>query len=300
MQTRSSTKKVTRQSARATRGSKRSLDSQENTPEPKRRRTALKRIRPATSETEEPQSSSDSSVLFNDESELMALRRTLQQVQEDLSALQQDQRQLDDITRGIQRGLDEAQPRDALRFLEEHFTCALCLEIIPLSAHPVTIPHPNCGHTFCALCMVKHFFSRFHRTCGGWHEHVECPMCRSILIYTPNQVPRSLLTFPFAKNRIADAAVAAMIDQLTAQIEGVGILNPCEDMEQVKGGIKSDFESPLAVWRTGGSSRIEWLDRREYVFHLFTPFHVTPLTLWRIQKRQTYVYMYHNTFVRAC
>jgi len=134
------------------------------------------------------------------------------------------------------------------------------LEII---AHPVTVPHPNCGHTFCALCMVKHFFSRFHRTCGGWHEHVECPMCRSILIYTPNQVPRSLLTFPFAKNRMVDAAVAAMIDQLTAQIEGAGILNPCEDMEQTKGGIKIDCESPLAVWRMGGSSRVEWLERRE-------------------------------------
>ena len=55
----------------------------------------------------------------------MALRRTLQQVQEDLSALQQDQRQLDDLTRGIRHDRVEAQPRDTLRFLEEHFTCAL-------------------------------------------------------------------------------------------------------------------------------------------------------------------------------
>ena len=62
----------------------------------------------------------------------MALRRTLQQVQEDLSALQKDQRQLDDITRGIQRDLDEAQPRDTLRFLEEHFTCALCAHLLHL------------------------------------------------------------------------------------------------------------------------------------------------------------------------
>jgi hypothetical protein len=139
-------------------------------------------------------------------------------------------------------------------------------------AHPVTVPHPSCGHTFCAICMVKHFFSRFHRTCGGWHEHVECPMCRSILIYTPNQLPRSLLTFPFAKNRMADAAVVAMIDQLTAQIESTstGILNPCEDLEGTKGGYKIDRESPLGVWRTGGSSRMEWLERLECVFQLFT------------------------------
>jgi len=261
MQTRSSAKRTTRQSTRTIRDSKRPLDSREDIPEPKRRRIARKGGRPVASETEAPQSSSGPSAPPDDDpSELADLRRTLQQVQEDLSALQQDQRQLDDVTRGIQHDLDEAQPRDTLRFLEEHFTCALCLEII---AHPVTVPHPNCGHTFCALCMVKHFFSRFHRTCGGWHEHVECPMCRSILIYTPNQPPRSLLTFPFAKNRIADAAVTAMVDQLTTQVEGAGIVRLCGDVEQTKGGFKTECESPLAVWRMGGSSRIEWLERRE-------------------------------------
>ena len=149
-------------------------------------------------------------------------------------------------------------------------TSSLTHKSASFRAHPVTVPHPNCGHTFCAICMVKHFFSRFHRTCGGWHEHVECPMCRSILIYTPNQLPRSLLTFPFAKNRMTDAAVVAMIDQLTAQIEGTGIPNPCEDVDQTKGGFRFDRESPLSVWRTGGSSRMEWLERREYVSQLST------------------------------
>jgi small-conductance mechanosensitive channel len=94
-------------------------------PEPKRRRTAHKKSRPAASETEAPQSSSGPSAPFDEDSELVALRKTLQQVQEDLSVLQQDQRQVDDITRGIQHDRDEAQPRDTLHFLEEHFTCAL-------------------------------------------------------------------------------------------------------------------------------------------------------------------------------
>lgn len=260
MQTRSSAKRVTRHSTRAARAPKRSLDPQEDTLVQKRRRTAGKRPRAITSETETSQPTSGSSAPFNEESELAELKKTLKQTQEDLSALQQDQRQLDDITRGLQHDRDEAQPRDTLRFLEEHFTCALCLEII---AHPVTVPHPNCGHTFCAICMVKHFFSRFHRTCGGWHEHVECPMCRSIIIYTPNQLPRSLLTFPFARNRMADAAVVAMVDQLTMQIEAMGTPNPCENVDQAKGGIKIDCASPLVVWRMGGSSRMEWLERRE-------------------------------------
>lgn len=106
-------------------GSKRPLNPQEDVPGPKRRRTALKKSRPAAPETETAQSSSGHPASADDESELAALRRTLQQVQENLSALQQDQRQPDNITRGIQHDLDEAQPRDTLRFLEEHFTCAL-------------------------------------------------------------------------------------------------------------------------------------------------------------------------------
>ena len=106
-------------------GSKRSLNSQEDVPEPKRHRTGRKRFRPAASETEAAQSSSGPAVSADDESELVALRRTLQQVQEDLPTLQNDQRQPNYITRGIQRDLDEARPRDTLRFLEEHFKCAL-------------------------------------------------------------------------------------------------------------------------------------------------------------------------------
>ena len=106
-------------------GSKRSLDPQEDTPVPKRRRIARKKTRPTgASGTEALQSSSGTLGPSSDDSELTALRRTLQQVQKDLSVLQRDQRQLDDITRGIRHGLDEAQPHDTLQFFEEHFTCA--------------------------------------------------------------------------------------------------------------------------------------------------------------------------------
>jgi len=94
-------------------------------PEPKRRKTARKRSLPPASEVEVAEPLPGPSPPVDNESELAALKRTLHQVQEALSALQQDQRQLDDITRGIQHDLDEAQPRDTLRFLEEHFTCAL-------------------------------------------------------------------------------------------------------------------------------------------------------------------------------
>lgn len=122
---------------------KRSLDSQEDTLEPKRRRAAGKRSRPASSEKEATQSTSGSSAPFEEESELVTLRKTLQQVQEDLSALKQDQRQPEDITRGLQHDRDEALPRDTLRFLEEHFTCALWVPLLRLrsSDYSATRPH---------------------------------------------------------------------------------------------------------------------------------------------------------------
>jgi hypothetical protein len=113
-----------------TSGSKRSLDLQEDTPELKRRRTAGKRSRPASSDTETLYSTAGSSAPSDEGSELVTLRKTLQQVQEDLSSIQQDQRQLDNITRGLQRDRDEAQPRETLRFLEEHFTCAMWVPLI--------------------------------------------------------------------------------------------------------------------------------------------------------------------------
>jgi hypothetical protein len=79
----------------------------------------------APSETETPQSSSGSSAPSDEDSELAALRRPCNRSKKICLLSRQDQRQLDDITRGIQHDLDEAQPRDTLRFLEEHFTCAL-------------------------------------------------------------------------------------------------------------------------------------------------------------------------------
>lgn len=126
-----------------TSGSKRPWDSQDDTPEPKRRRTAGKRSRPASSDTETLQSTAGSSAPFDEESELVALRKTLQQVQEDLSSIQQDQRQFNDITLGLQRDWDEAQPRETLRFLEEHFTCALWVPLLRLRGSDYSTVHPS-------------------------------------------------------------------------------------------------------------------------------------------------------------
>lgn len=62
-----------------------------------------------------------------------------------------------------------------------------CYDIM---AQPYSLNPGQCGHTFCALCILRHFFSRLHKACGGWHESVDCPMCRSLLVITPDRVPR--------------------------------------------------------------------------------------------------------------
>ena len=124
-------------------------------------------------------------------------------------------------------------------------------------------------------------------------------MCRSIIVYTPSELPRSLFTFPFAKNRMADAAVVAMVDQLSEEVEATGISNLCEDVEQSKGGIKADCDYSLAAWRKGGSSRMDWLERREYVSN-YPSSHSVLLTPRLIQKGQTYVSIHRGTPALMC
>ncbi|KAG1746602.1 uncharacterized protein EDB91DRAFT_1049123, partial [Suillus paluster] len=115
--------------------------------------------------------------------------------------------------------LEECQERLArttLRQLEDYFTCPLCFEIMSC---PYSLNPRQCGHAFCATCILKWFFSRLHRVCGTWHEPVDCPMCRSTLCSTPDNVPRSDFSFPFTPNRAADNAIRGMISTLAKEAD---------------------------------------------------------------------------------
>ncbi|KIJ65615.1 hypothetical protein HYDPIDRAFT_130946 [Hydnomerulius pinastri MD-312] len=105
-----------------------------------------------------------------------------------------------------------------LKELEEYFACPLCFEVM---ACPYSLIPRHCGHTFCATCILKWFFSRLHRGCGGWHESVDCPMCRSTLPYTPDQTPRPDFSFPFIPNRSADMAVQGLIKSMSQDLANV-------------------------------------------------------------------------------
>lgn len=174
----------------------------------------------------------------------------------------------------------EREAELTLRQLEEHFMCALCYEVL---AAPYALNPGQCGHTFCALCILKWFFSRLHRACGGWHESVDCPICRSLLIITPEGAVRAFVTFPFVPNRVAAATIEALVEKLLElplcsqakikkeETEGLWASQSRKDRgsECARKEEQSDVKEPdkvsdaldVTVWREGGHMRAEWLKR---------------------------------------
>jgi hypothetical protein len=259
MQTRSSStnRRVTRQStATQSAGAKRQALVQLEDPKPKRRRTTLATL---SSSCAKEQSSIPTTSIS-----AAPHRTTLRQERDESTRLRKELKQRDaEIERlticatDNKKEVEVSARRQALDFLEEHYTCALCLDVM---AHPLTLPHPHCGHSFCGICILKHFFSQYHRACGSWHENVSCPMCRGILTYTPSFTPstssRSLLSFPFAKNRAANSAICSLVQKLAGE-------KPLQKKGRGKGKSKAieDTDEALALWRHGGTARTDWLDR---------------------------------------
>ncbi|EPQ56567.1 hypothetical protein GLOTRDRAFT_138262 [Gloeophyllum trabeum ATCC 11539] len=147
----------------------------------------------------------------------------------------------------IEQHADQAR-QAALAQLEANFTCALCYEIM---ACPYSLNHPLCGHTFCADCIAKWFFSRLHRECGAWHEAVNCPVCRAKLAPPQPHPPRRDWAFPFSPNRIADAVLTDLI-ALLAREEKSGRKNKSS---------KAASLHVLSEWIAGGSLHTDWVNR---------------------------------------
>lgn len=152
-------------------------------------------------------------------------------------------------------------------------------------ATPYTLNPGSCGHTFCALCILKWFFSRLHNACGSWHESVDCPICRSVLAVTPDATPRSTFTFPFVPNRTAAAVLEFLIEKLAGSrgqfmkvkrehSEGLGESGSRKE-EREKDCVPkpskldaTDDNTSVADWREGGHMRTEWLKKDRCVDNL--------------------------------
>ncbi|KDR80663.1 hypothetical protein GALMADRAFT_1097534 [Galerina marginata CBS 339.88] len=176
--------------------------------------------------------------------------------------------------------LAEQETRATLNQLEEHFTCPLCMESL---AAPYSLSPSNCGHTFCGLCILKWFFSRLHRVCGLWHESVDCPICRSVLIPTPERTPRPQATFPFVPNRVTASVIESLVEKLakaplysqakikreesegtwgsqSSKNRGRGCVRKMEPPEERDSEKISDILD-VTTWREGGHMRAEWLKK---------------------------------------
>lgn len=116
-------------------------------------------------------------------------------------------------------------------------------------ACPYAMTPRNCGHTFCATCILKWFFSRLHKGCGGWHEAVDCPLCRTALPHTPERTPRYNSSFPFTPNRTADTAIRGMINAIAHELDAASSVVP----------------NSLFEWHEDGLAKQEWSKRERYV-----------------------------------
>ncbi|KAI0765672.1 hypothetical protein BD413DRAFT_574652 [Trametes elegans] len=160
-----------------------------------------------------------------------------------------------------------AQSKWILSHLEDQFTCSLCYDVM---ACPYTLTPGTCGHSFCALCILKWCFTLVHRQCGYWHDSLECPLCRTELPYTPDRTPRSAFTFPFTPNRLADAAIKALLENLKSLQPSAGSAprrtgssSRTRSRGQVAGPSASAHTDGVSLWREGGASLTEWQDREK-------------------------------------
>ncbi|KAH6915920.1 hypothetical protein BKA70DRAFT_1418837 [Coprinopsis sp. MPI-PUGE-AT-0042] len=198
--------------------------------------------------------------------------------------------------------LAEHDALTTLSHLDEHFQCPLCYEV---AATPYTVSSPDCGHTFCAICILKWFFSRLHPPCGSWHEAVDCPICRARFVYTPDAPPREADTFPFVPNRLATTVITAFIEKIGSHPVNTAMHVKKEEEEVMVSGSKraggrkcsrktkeeemEEDEKPrtsaIDAWKEGGALRTEWLRKEREGRQEMTRLHGS----WRVLRSMDFV-----------
>ena len=119
-------------------------------------------------------------------------------------------------------------------------------------ACPYQLHHGRCGHTFCALCLLRWCFAAVHRGCGYWHDALECPLCRAELPYTPDVIPRQMCTFPFVPCRLGDTILQTLLDILQDAAEAA-----FKDAG-ASTGVHQKLDDKLIAWSRHGEARIDW------------------------------------------
>lgn len=125
------------------------------------------------------------------------------------------------------------------------------------------------GKTISQIVLIRilpHPFPKAHEACGGWHEYVPCPICRSQLIVTPERIPRHDITFPFIPNRTVDSAVKDLIGKLEVTASGMK-KNSSSSSGRTRSRVKKEDgevkSAGLEEWRSGGKLKRDWILREK-------------------------------------
>lgn len=214
--------------------------------------TNLKRRR---DEFEEERSS------FHDEMsrERRLLKKERTELEKERCRIERQDHQLDTMASKLEQRAEELstwqaelysmEAEKAMQQLDDLYSCSLCFDIL---AYPQSLSPAQCGHTFCAACVLKWFLSNFCGGCDVWHSRLECPLCRAQLpAIVMNQPNRSEKSCPFTINRLAESSINSILETL----DNI----PRANISKMKPEVKDD----LAKWRTGGSARVDHEKRAE-------------------------------------
>ncbi|KAJ7847260.1 hypothetical protein B0H14DRAFT_2446187 [Mycena olivaceomarginata] len=140
--------------------------------------------------------------------------------------------------------------RRILTFEEEHlhYNCPICQEIF---GHPYIL---NCGHSFCALCILRHIFSNLH-ACGLWHESPGCPLCRAPIFISLLQSPLIL----FTQNHVLASTCFEIVGTLRSVCAKVGprsgaAYRICDEWTRKKEEGEREMHYLTVIWKNGMSS----------------------------------------------
>ncbi|KAH9926942.1 uncharacterized protein B0H18DRAFT_1004613 [Fomitopsis serialis] len=208
------------------------------------------------------------------------VERSAAQYQEKIAALEQRERacdkreaqcqtrenQLNKRTAELQKREQEVADRalvikmgrteEVLAELEAKWQCALCCDVM---ACPYSLNLTSCGHSYCAQCLLKWFFTNLCNACGGWCQPLDCPLCRATLPTVPIPVPRDMTSLPFTPARAASDRIIELIDSLRGPLQS----SPSKaGSSKGKGkGKKKQTNSeagPSTGWENGGTLLAEW------------------------------------------
>lgn len=135
------------------------------------------------------------------------------------------------------------------------------------SACPYSLSGTGCGHSFCALCLLRWAFTKLNIDLGTWDAPLACPLCTVESSAVPIHLPRPTSPFPFQPNRTLDAVLGAMVKNIACALDGNArsgsqgdtALDPIPVEDE---NVESGDVAQVSGWKVDGALRKEW-DLRE-------------------------------------